>query len=134
MVSASQSGKAALAETPERITAKWKAPEGMLSASLSGANVRIWGSFEQDGNALSGLIAGSGIARQKVTRRVEYTLKLRGHILIGEVKKTTDGETPSFLAMGLSDRKVVMYFEPDEAQLNVMEGANFYTLQRVAGN
>jgi hypothetical protein len=95
---------------------------------------KVFGSFEQDANALLGLFASSGIARQKVTRRVEYTLKLRGHVLIGEVKRTTDGETPSMLTGALSERKVLMYFVPDEAQLNVMEGVNFYSLKRLAGD
>jgi hypothetical protein len=126
-------GKAALAETPKEIAANWEAPEAVLSASLSGTDVRIWGSFEQDANALLGLLASSGSVRQKVTRRVEYTLKLRGHVLVGQVKRTTDGETPSMLGAALSDRKVLMYFEPDEAHLNVMDGANFYSLKRLAG-
>jgi tetratricopeptide (TPR) repeat protein len=127
-----QLGIAALAQTPDKIGDKWEAPEAVLSASLNGMDVRISGSFEEDANALMGVGLLGGILRQKVVRQVEYMLKLRGNLLIGEVKRTTDGETsPSLIALGMANRKVVMYFEPDGTLLHVMEGSNFYTLRRV---
>ena len=127
-----QLGGAALAQTPSEIGKKWETPEAELSASLDGMDVRIWGSYEQDANALMGVGLLGGILRQKVVRHVEYVLKLRGNLLIGEVKRTTDGETsPSLIALGMDNRKVVMYFDPDGTVLHVMEGSNFYTWRRV---
>jgi len=76
-----------LAQTPNEIAEKWETPEGVLSTSLNGMEVRIWGSYEQDANALMGVGLLGGILRQKVVRQVEYTLKLRGNLLIGEVKR-----------------------------------------------
>lgn len=127
-----QLGSAALAQTPNEIGEKWETPEAVLSASLNGMDVRIWGSYEQDANALMGVGLLGGIVRQKVVRQVEYTLKLRGNLLIGEVKRTTDGETsPSVIALGMGNRKVAMYFEPDGTVLHVMEGSSFYTWRRI---
>jgi hypothetical protein len=113
---------------------KWQSPEAipeaMLEAALDGTVVRIWGSYEQDENALAGLLGG--ITRRKVSRRVQYTLKLRGNALIGEARRTTDGETsPTILALGLASNKVAMYFQTDRTELRVMEGLSFYTLKRV---
>jgi hypothetical protein len=70
--------------------------------------------------------------RRKVVRQVQYTLKLRGNLLTGEVNRTTDGETSlSIAALGLANKKVAMYFQTDGAELRVMEGLSFYTLKRV---
>jgi hypothetical protein len=127
-----QLGNAALAQTPNEIGEKWEAPEAVLSASLDGMDVRIWGSYEQDANSLMGVGLLGGIIRQRVVRNVEYILKLRGSLLVGEVKRVTDGETsPSLIALGMGKRKVVMYFEPDGTVLHAMEGSSFYTLRRV---
>ncbi len=109
---------------------KWQASEAMLDASLDGRNVRIWGSYEQDENAVAGLLGG--LVRRKVIRQVQYSLKLRGNVLVGEVKRTTDGETsPSTLALGLASNKVVMYFQTNGTELRAMEGSSLYTLKRV---
>jgi len=125
-----QLADAALAETPTGMGNKWQASEAMLDASLDGRNVRIWGSYEQDENAVAGLLGG--LVRRKVIRQVQYSLKLRGNVLVGEVKRTTDGETsPSTLALGLASNKVVMYFQTNGTELRAMEGSSLYTLKRV---
>jgi len=125
-----QLADAALAETPTGMGNKWQASEAMLDASLDGRNVRIWGSYEQDENAVAGLLGG--LVRRKVIRQVQYSLKLRGNVLVGEVKRTTDGETsPSTLALGLASNKVVMYFQTNGTELRAMKGSSLYTLKRV---
>jgi tetratricopeptide (TPR) repeat protein len=123
-------GEAALAETPIRMGNKWQASEAELEAALDGTVVRIWGSYEQDENTLAGPLGGN--TRRKVSRRVQYTLKLRGNALIGEARRTTDGETsPTILALGLASNKVAMYFQTERTELRVMEGLSFYTLKRI---
>jgi tetratricopeptide (TPR) repeat protein len=127
-----QLGNAALAQTPNEIGDKWETPEAVLSASLNGMDVRIWGSYEQDANALMGVGLLGGLIRQKVVRHVEYILKLRGNLLIGEVRRTTDGETsPSLAALGIGNRKIVMYLETDGTVLHVMDGSSLYSWRRV---
>jgi tetratricopeptide (TPR) repeat protein len=122
-------GEAALAQAPIQIGKKWKAAEAILEASLEGADVRISGSYEQEENAVSGGLL-AGLVRQKVTRQVEYTLKLRGNMLTGEVKRTRDGERPLTTLLGLDNRSVVaMYFQADRTELRVMDGSQFYTLE-----
>ena len=124
-------GEAVLSETPDEIAAKWQAPETILNASLDGTDVRIWGSYEkEEGGTVGGLLAG--IVRRKVTRQIQYTLRLRGNLLIGEVKRTADNENSlSFLAFGATSNKVVMYFDAIRTELRVMEGSDFYTLKSV---
>ena len=124
-------GNAALMETPAEIGDKWRGPETEFNASLEGSNVRIVGSFEADDNPFAAFV--DGVVRRKVTRRIEYTLKLRGNVLIGEVKRTTDGQqSSSFLALGSNSRKVRMYFDADRRVLYGMESpSNFYSLERV---
>jgi tetratricopeptide (TPR) repeat protein len=125
-----QLGTAALGEAPIRMGSRWQAPEGILDASLDGADVRIFGSYEQEENSLGGLLGG--LSRQKVTRRIQYTLKLRGEMLVGEIKRMTDGVAPaSIVALGLGSEKVVMYFYADRTELCVMEGSRFYSLKCV---
>jgi tetratricopeptide (TPR) repeat protein len=126
-----QLGIAALAQTPDEIGDKWETPEAVLSASLNGRDVRIFGSFEQDANAFEAAGILGGILSRKVVRRVDYRLKMRGNLLVGEVRRTTDGESPSLLALGMNDGKLVMYFDPDRTVLHVMEGSSFYTWKRV---
>ena len=58
-----QLGDAALAETPIQLGSKWLAPEGVLDASLDGADLRISGSYEQDENALAGFWAGLRVGK-----------------------------------------------------------------------
>jgi tetratricopeptide (TPR) repeat protein len=124
-------GEAAVAEAPTEMQGKWQAPEAILDASLDGTNVRIWGSYEQDEKAVTGGLL-AGIVHRKVTRRVQYTLKLRGNLLVGEVERSTDGNASlSILALGLASTKVAMYFEAGRTELRVMEGLSFYTLKCV---
>ena len=122
-------GEAVLAETPVEIGAKWQAPETILNASLDGTDVRIWGSYEQEeGDIVGGLLAG--IVRRKVTRQIQYTLRLRGNLLIGEAKRTADNENSlSLLAFGTTSNKVAMYFDAGRTELRVMEGSSLYTIK-----
>jgi hypothetical protein len=69
---------------------------------------------------------------KKATRRVEFTMRLWGELLVGEVKRTTDGEQPSsLLGLGISSTKVTMCFQAERDEIRVMESSRFYTLTRL---
>jgi tetratricopeptide (TPR) repeat protein len=122
-------GDAVLAETPLEIGTKWQASETILNASIDGTEVRIWGEYEQEErNSVGGLLAG--IVRRKVTVQIQYTLRLRGNLLIGEVRRTADNENSlSLLSLGVTSQKVAMYLQTGRTELRVMEGSSFYKLK-----
>lgn len=131
-------GNAVLAASPAKIAENWSSPDGILKAELAGAMVKFSGVEEREANALFGALAGSGTAfSRKVVHRTTITARLRGNMMIGEVKRSRDGEQPS-LASELLNIKVVlaMYFSSDRSEIHVMESygsaaPQFYALKAV---
>ena len=120
-------GGGVLKKTPLEIGSDWNSPEGVLEAKIDGSSVRIFGAHERPVNLLGGLLAqpvgGLGlIAQSTVTHRIEYSGQLRGSVILGQVKRSRDGEQPSLLSAGNDGVKALMVFNNDYTELFVMEG------------
>jgi hypothetical protein len=115
----------------------WNSSEGVLEAKMDGDAVRIFGSQQRSANALGSLISPpvSGLGSLMIMHRVEYSGRVHGNVIFGEIKRSHDGAVQSLLAMGGGDSKVMMVFNEDQTQLHVIErpeSANptFYVLTR----
>jgi tetratricopeptide (TPR) repeat protein len=126
-----------LKSSPTTIASSWNSPDGVLEAKMDGDFVRIFGSQQRSANALGGVIypAAGGLGNLMTTHRVEYSGRVRGNVIFGEVKRSHDGAVQSLLAMGGGDSKVIMVFNEDQSQLHVIErlentNPTFYVLTR----
>lgn len=111
-------GVASLKPRPERVAPHWDSPDGVLTAILVGDEVTFEGTQLRDQNALVGLLAGG--ARTKVLHRTKIVARLRGAMLVGEIKRSRDGEMPS-LAAGVFDMKVKVEMCLHQNSISVME-------------
>jgi hypothetical protein len=132
-------GEAALKPTPTEIAKEWNSSFGAIRAKIEGDMVRIEGAQERTENPFAGILSQPGIsglvAEKKVMHRIEYLGRLRGNAILGEVKLSRDGETPSLLAGALGNSNVVMFFNADHTELSVMENPQssaptFYNITR----
>ena len=129
-------GEGVLKLTPYNIAPNWSSPEGALEAKMDGASVRIFGIHERPtlGGLLSNPFSGP-IDQAMVTHHIEYSGRVRGNIIAGDVRRSRDGEVPSLLGSTSDNVKVLMVFDDDHTELFVMEksvGSNpkFYSRQR----
>jgi len=133
-------GAAALKPTPTEISAKWKAPEGILDAEIKVDSLTLTGAFERPSNPFAGLGLSLGlpaIAPTIVTHTMTFVGKIRGNIVIGELKRTNDRDA-SILGQAMNSGSVLMFFNEDHSKLSVMEKPQsstptFYTLARASG-
>jgi hypothetical protein len=130
-------GEAALKPTPTEIVKEWNSSFGKIQAKVEGDMVRIEGAQER--TEFAGLLSQLGVSglvpEKKVMYRIEYVGRLRGDAILGEVKRSRDGEKPSLLAEGLGNPNVVMLFNADHTELSVMENPQssaptFYNITR----
>jgi tetratricopeptide (TPR) repeat protein len=132
-------GEAILRPSPTDIAKDWNAPSGApLQARIEGDTVRIEGTHERSSNPFGGLLASSaplGLGARNVIHRTTYVGRLRGSTILGDVKRSRDGEVPSLLAEGLSNPTVLMYFNAAHTELHAMENPHnesptFYSLRK----
>jgi hypothetical protein len=129
-------GECVLKSTPTKIAANWTSPEYALEAQMDGRSVRFFGTRQRPANALAGLLSGGLASHVVYTERIEYSGQVRGRAIFGQVKRVTDGQTPTLLALD-NDVKTVMAFNEDHSEILVMEGPDslhprFYNLTRSA--
>ena len=112
-----------LKSSPTTIASSWNSPEGVLEAKMDGDFVQIFGSQQRSANALGSLIypAAGGLGNLMTVHRVEYSGRVHGNVIFGEIKRSHDGAVQSLLAMGGGNSKVVMVFNEDQSQLHVIE-------------
>src|SRR5260370_11248621 len=129
-------GEAVLKPTPDNIASNWNSPEGALEAKIDGESVLISGTHERPtlGGLLSNTFRGSS-ERAMVTHRIEYAGRGRGHLIVGHVIRSRDGEVPWLLGSMNDNVKAVMVFNDDRTELFVMEDSDglhptFYSLIR----
>jgi len=130
-------GVAASAAEPRDLNSRWKSPDMILESKASGVQVRFVGKEERDANSLVGIFAGQSPSSKKVVHRTQIVARIRGRMLVGEIKRTRDGEQPG-LGIGPMDSKstLLMYLDAEGAKIHVMEGRgsavpNFYIINRV---
>jgi tetratricopeptide (TPR) repeat protein len=129
-------GEGILKATATKIAPSWNSPEGILEGKMDGTSVRIFGTYKRPLNALAGLLSSPStglIGQMTVTHRIEYSGQVRGNVILGRVKRSRDGETPSLLGSLNDDVKTAMVFNEDQTELAVMEQLGslhpqFYTL------
>jgi tetratricopeptide (TPR) repeat protein len=130
-----------LKTNPTTISLKWNSPdEGILDAKIEGDLVRLFGEqllpMPQNPFTYGLLTQPTGLGTVMTPHRVEYSGRVHGNVIVGEVKRSTDGAATSLLAAGGGSTKIMMIFSEDRSQLHVAEGPDtinpkFYTLTGV---
>lgn len=132
-------GAAALKPAPTVIGPQWKAPEGILHSAIDTNSLTLIGTFERPPNPFAGLLGPSlGLpvpTPKMITHRTIFVGEIRGNVVIGQVKRTSDGDDSSLLSQAMNSGKVLMFFNDDHTELSVMENPDsvspkFYTLTR----
>ena len=126
-------GEAILKATSTSIASNWMSPDGPLEGTMEGGAIRFFGSQQRP--TLGGILTGAIGGQVLVTHRFEYTGRLRGSMIVGEVKRWRDGETSSLLGSSNEKSDVVMVFNEDYSQISVMENPTnvrprFYVITR----
>ena len=111
-------GKSVLRSTPSVVAPNWKSEDGLLEAQMDGTSIKIRGTRQR--HTLGGLGAGMFGSNVTLTEQIEYSGQLRGCAIFGQVKRTTEGQTPSLLDSS-ADAKTVMLFNEDHTEISVME-------------
>jgi len=126
-------GEATLRPAPADVAANWNSPSGAVQVTIAGDIVRIDGAHERPENSLAAILGVTSSASQKrVMHRIRYDGRLRGSAILGDVKRSRDGEQTSLLG-GENSSRVFMYFAASYTELRVMENPQsksptFYSL------
>ncbi len=132
-----KAGQAVLKPTPSNIASSWNSPTCVLEAKIDGGSIRMVGTYQRPygGGIGLGLLNSTtgGLGQATVTETIEYTGRLRGHVIVGEVKQSASPQSP--LASGGDSTKIMMLLNDDHTELFVAERPDsvtpqFYTVAR----
>jgi tetratricopeptide (TPR) repeat protein len=127
-----------LKTNPTTISPKWNSPDGILEAKVEGDLIRLFGEELRPtpANPFTYGLQSTGLGTVMTPHRVEYSGRVHGNVMVGEVKRSNDSAAISLLSAGGGSTKVMMIFSEDRSQLHVAEGLDFiepkfYTLTRI---
>jgi hypothetical protein len=118
--------------SPNAIASTWKSQSGVLDAKLDGTSVTIVGS-EVRPTVRNRLVSKLELGHPLDVQRIEYSGQVHGNVILGQVKRRRDGETPSLSESPDDNAKVLMVFNEERTEIFVMERPDsleprFYTL------
>ena len=116
-------GKAATLEKAHGIAGAWQGPDCALKLDCGGDRITLEGEYEREQGlgllALSSPITGGAIPTPKSKYSVSYSGRIRGHAVIGMVKRSGEGAT--LLSSSLSEQKMFMIVSEDGQEISVFE-------------
>lgn len=133
-----KAGDGVLKITLATMPTRWNSSNCVLEAKVEGSSIRIVGTYQRPyggGLGLGSLLNPpiGGIGETMVTETIEYSGRMQGHVIVGEVKRSSTGVPRSLLPVGGGDTKMMMLLNDDHTELFVAERPNslapeFYTL------